>query len=364
MSDTPPPGDELTTGTSTAVDQPQPAPETSLQPATVATRMQDHWLPEFLLRVGLLLGAGLFLYEGVGSPLARNLFAIAGLLLSLLAVTTMVFQWRVLGDWRLPQSQFLYAGLVIVLTFPITAAIAPGFGASLVPGVVETPLVEMAKRLSQIPGLGATAAFIRGVITFCFVVVLLLILMMSSGPGRRGGLVFVGVLLTAICLFFHPSAETVAGFLMLGVFIRFQWEVPLILSPRVREFLKPEQLDYLYELLVRGPLTTGETRILLNNNPNLYAELTELKLVDFDATSREVHPGACLMDDPAASAVGSAFEYARRTAWVLVGVIYVLLPDFIPGPIDDIIVLAICIASGFSLFSLGGARRMGRRRLT
>ncbi|MCC5877712.1 MAG: hypothetical protein JJU11_15940 [Candidatus Sumerlaeia bacterium] len=43
---------------------------------------------------------------------------------------------------------------------------------------------------------------------------------------------------------------------------------------------------------------------------------------------------------------------------------YVILPDFIPGPIDDIIVLGLCIASGFSLFSRGGSRQINRRRLT
>lgn len=359
MDQTPPPPTDLEKTTPSDVTTTTAREDNPL--VRVASEMENHWLPEFLLRLGLLLGAGLFLYEGVGSPLDRNLFALAGVALSALVVTTMVFQWKVLGDWRLPHNQVLYGVCAVVLTLPITAAIAPAFGTSLLPNVVETPLVDLSARLRQVPGLGALAAFMRGIIAFTFVVLLLVILMITSGPGRRGGLIFVGLVLTMICLFFHPTAETIAGLLLLGAFFRYQWEIPLILPPKVRQFLRPEQVDFLYELQARGPLTTGETRILLNNDPNQYAELTELKLVEFDQAAREVYPGNRLLSDSASSAVASAFEYARRTAWLLVGLTYVILPDFIPGPVDDIIVLALCIASGFSLFSLGSPRR---RRLT
>lgn len=340
------------------VHVPRPVP-------TLAERMEEHWLPDFLLRAGLLLGAFLFFLEGLGSPFSRNLFALAGFLLSSLAVLTLVFQWRVLGDWRRGDQQFLYLGLALVLTLPATAAIgpAPVIGGSMLPGAVDGPLAELLNRVKEVPGLGTAFLFMRAIVAFSFFLVTLLILMLTSAPGRRGGLLFLGILLMGICLFFHPSAETIAGFLLLGAFFHNAWETPLILPEKVRNFLRPAQLNYLMDLLGRGPLTTGETRVLLDNDPALYGELMELQLVDYDAVAREVLPGRRLLHDPASGAVATAFEYGRRMAWILVGVTYVVLPDFIPGPIDDLIVLALCTASGFSLFSLAARRRRrGMRR--
>lgn len=346
-------------------------PHTAMVPAprreiSLAERMEGHWLPDFLLRFGLLLGAFLFLLEGLGSPFSRNLFAFAGFLLASLAVLTIVFQWRVLGDWRRREQQVLYVVLAIVLTLPATAAIgpSPAMGGTMMPGALEGPFVEVLSRIKAVPGLGTVFVFMRAILSFFFFLITLLILMLTSAPGRKGGLLFLGILLLGMCLFFHPSAETIAGFLLLGAFFHNTWETPLILPEKVKAFLRPAQLNYLADLLGRGPLTTGETRILLDNDPALYAELMELQLVEYDPVAREVMPGCRLLNDPASGAVATAFDYGRRTAWILVGVTYVLLPDFIPGPIDDIIVLALCTASGFSLFSLaaGRRRRVIRRR--
>jgi hypothetical protein len=336
---------------------PPPPPAAPGAAATLADRLRRAGLPDFLFQLGLLLGAGLFFHESLGSPWARNLFGALAALIALLITTTLVFQWRVLGDWRRHTNIALYLGLVVVLTYPIAAAVNPQPTGNSLLAVIERPLLEFTATLRRIPGMGTALDVLRGVLSFLFILATIITLLIGTGPGRTGALLFIAGLMAAICLFFHPAAETIVAFLLLGTFIYHQWEIPLIIPPRIHQFLRPVQLAYLRELLRAGALTTGETRLLLDNNPNHYAELQELQLVTYDPIAREITPGPKLTHDPASAAVTSLFAIMRRGAWILLGVLYFLLPDLIPGPIDDIIVMALCTGSGLSLTSIFTRRR-------
>ncbi len=297
-------------------------------------------------RAGLLAGAGIFFYETLGWPWQRNLAGLTGMLLSALIILTMTVQWRVLGDWRRRTQQFLIVGVAFVLSFPVAAALNPGLGTSVLPDPVEIAMSELLRHLSGVPGLSMIADLFRGLLAFTFFAFAMLLLVFGNA-NRRGGVFFVGFLLTLICMFFYPTMEVVIGFIFLGIFFLSQWESALMVPDRLRPYLRPEQLDYLRELVDQGSLSTGETKIYLDNQPHMFAELMEYRLVEFDDISRLVMPGKRLLHDPAAAALESAFTFVRRSSWLAVGVLYFITPDFIPGPIDDFIVLFLCAASGF-----------------
>lgn len=316
---------------------------------------------EFSFRVGLLLGAGLFLRDALGDPWQKNLFGVAGFLVSALVVATMVFSWRVMGDWRRRTQQVLYVGMVLALAYPVTAALRPELGLSAIPNELERPLGElMAVARRAVPGAGMLMGFLGGLISFFVLVAILLVLVLGGNHGRRGGITVVAFLIAAICLFFYPTAETVAGFLFLAVFLHNQWEVPVMVPDRLRPHLRPVQMEYLRDLVREGALSTGETKVYLENDPVTFHELVDFGLVEFDSISRAVYPGRRLAHDPAAEYLETAVSIARRGVWFVVGITYVLLPDLIPGPIDDAIVLGLCTLSGMNVF---GAMRGSRRRV-
>lgn len=311
---------------------------------------------EVVFRGGLLLGAGLFFSESPGWPWDRNLFGVAALVVSALIVTTLVFQWRVLGDWRRRTQQALYVLLVLVLTFPVAAALSPSLGTSAIPDYIEAPVMELLARLQTIPGTSMLLGFLRGFLSFLFLAVTLMVLLLAGGPGRRGGLLFIAAVLVAICLFFHPTLECVTGFILLGLFLHNEWEAPLLIPDRVRAALEPSQTAFLRELARAGSLSTGETRLYLENRPELFAELLDYRLVEYDSIARDVLPGRRFLQDPASEAIEKALGYLRRATWLAVGVMYFLLPDLVPGPIDDVIIMALCAASGFNLFGKAARR--------
>jgi hypothetical protein len=338
----------------------QNAPPRAAEEYTITNEQGELRLHELLFRLGLLAGAGAFFHEALGPPWQRNLFGLAALLLSALIVSTMVFKWRVLGDWRRKSQQVLYVLFILVLTIPVAAALSPSFGQSSLPNSVETVLTELISALEKLPAMGLALGLFKGLVSFLFLGLTLVILLLGSSATRRNGIVIVGLLLSIICLFFYPSAETVAGFVFLGLFIGNEWEVPLLVPDKLRPHLRPIQVEFLMELLRQGALTTGETRIYLDNNPRHFEELLELKLVEYDSIAREVQPGVRLLHDPASEFFETVLAVGRRAVWVLFGIIYFLMPDLIPGPIDDIIVMAVCTGSGIRLFDL--FRRPGTTR--
>lgn len=307
---------------------------------------------EFAYRGGLLLGSALFFFEGLGAPWERNLFGVAALLLSLLITTTLLIQWRVLGDWRRWTVQVLDAGLAVVLTFPIAAALRPELGASFLPDSIEGAVLGFLAEMRGIPGATIVLQVLQNLLAFLFLLLTLVILALGSIGGRRGGIILVGVMMALICLFFYPSAETVAGFLFLGLFLASHWETPLLIPVKVRAMLRPIQREYLRQLLRSGSLSPGETKLYLDQEPQYFAELVDFQLVHYDPIAREILPGPRLLHDPGSAALETFFSGVRRSVWILVGLLYVILPDMIPGPIDDVIILAICTGAGTRLFDM------------
>lgn len=305
---------------------------------------------EGLFRSGLLLGAGIFLMESMGTPWSRGFFGVAALLLALVIVTTMLIQWRVLGDWRRGWNMGLAAGLVPVLATPIAAVFSPQLGNSLLPDAVENAIRESLGMLAQLPGFATLGALLSGIISFALLLGAILILALGGARRSRAGVVMLGLLVGMTTLFFYPSVETLVGFALIASFLHVHWDKPLILPDRILESLSPTQDRYLRLLQDSGGVSTGETRLWLDNDPRAFEALLELKLVEYDAIAREVVPGVRLLHDPAAGAMETAFAVARRGAWILLGVVYFIMPDLLPGPLDDLIVMTLTTGIGSELF--------------
>lgn len=229
------------------------------------------------------------------------------------------------------------------------------------PSGVEQLLIEISAQFRAVPGLAILLGLVKGFLSFLFLCLTLIILLLGSPQGRKGGLIVAGGLLAVILLLFYPTVETALGFVFLGLFLSNQWETPLLIPDKLRPHLRPAQIDYLRELVTQGSLSTGETRVYLENQPAYFGELLEYKLVQYDPVARDVLPAHRLVHDPTGQFVEKAMAAFRRTLWIMVGVAYVILPDPIPGPIDDIIVLLLCTGGGTRLFEMFRGPAMARR---
>jgi hypothetical protein len=307
---------------------------------------------ELFHRLGVLAGAGLFLAEGQGTPWSRGLMpAGAGLLLAVLVVVTLAFTWRVLGDWRRWSNQLVYVALAAVLTVPLCAALDPRISGSALPTALEIPLAQFLSTLDRMPGVGTAMTLLKGVVVFVLYCVTIAVLLAASGPAQRGGFAFFSVVLALVGLFFHPTAETVVGFALLAYFMRVQWERALLIPEKLRPHLRGVQVDYLRELLREGALSTGETKLYLENNPALFQELLEYGLARYESLTREVVPGERLLHDPAAETLEFGLSVLRRGVWLAVGVVYFVMPDLIPGPLDDLLVMMVCSGASLGWFT-------------
>ncbi len=318
---------------------------------------------ELTFRLGLLLASSVFLIDAMGAPWAQNpIFLTAAFLMSALVVLTLASQWQILGDWRRSTQQLVLFVLAVVLTIPLCATLNPTLGLSALPESIETAIMQSLSAIERIPGFGAALSILKGMVVF-IVFCLVLLVMAATGEGmRRGGLVFLTVVLVGLGLFFYPMAETVVGIILLVFFFRVQWERPLMIPDKLRPHLSAVQLDYLRELLRHGALSTGETKLYLDNNAAAFGELLDFGLVEYDNMVREVRPGRRLQHDPACEAMERGFGFARRGFWMLAGIVYFFLPDLIPGPLDDFIIMALCTGAGFGwLSALFGGKR-GRPR--
>ncbi len=314
---------------------------------------------ELAFRLGLLAASAFFLVEGQGSPLNRSpLFLAAAFALSMLSVITMAMQWRLLGDWRRRTQQTVLLSLAIVLVIPVSAALNPQLGQSALPDGLETALREVIASINRVPGLNIAWELIHGIVVFLVTLMTLVVLIAHSGPAQRGGIIFIGLLIGGLGLFFHPTAETIVGLLLLAYFLRVQWEVALMVPARLREHLSAVQLDYLRELVREGSLSTGETKLYMEGDAEAFAHLMDYGLVEFDRIARQVVPGKRLLHDPAVSVLETGLGYVRRGLWVIAGLVYFIMPDLIPGPVDDLVVMAICAGAGFNwIGALFGRRR-------
>lgn len=318
---------------------------------------------ELLFRIGILLGAAVFLAGGQGTPWSRGpVVMAAGLLMAALVVMTLTFQWRVLGDWRRRSQQAVLAVLVLVLAVPLCAVIWPRLGSSALPESIELALMELQSGISRVPGLSAALEIVRGLIVFIFYALVLVVLIATSGAARRAGFLIISLATVAAALFFYPTPETVVGLIFLGLFFHVQWERPLLVPDRLRPKLSAIQVSYLRDLLKDGAMSTGETKIFLEHDAEAFRELLEFNLVEYDTFTREVLPGVRLLHDPTCETLETILGYARRAVWILLGLVYLLMPDIIPGPFDDAIILAMCSGAGFNWFTtLFGRGRAGRR---
>ncbi len=307
---------------------------------------------EFSFRLGLLLGATLFFYEAVGGPWSRGIIGIGAIFLSALIVITMTFQWKVLGDFRRTTQRWIYLAFLITLSFPIAAVLSPHLGTSFLPVVLERPLMIITQSLSNVPGIGSAISFLKGVLSFFFLMVILLILLLGESLVKRTGVLMAGSIMLITCLFFYPTPEILIGFLFLAIFLRFQWEIPLLVPDKLKPHLSPVQISFMRELVESESLTTGETKLYLDNDPQAFAELMEYRLIEYDPMIREVFPGPRLTQDPATKTIKSANAALYRVAWIAVGLAYFIAPDPIPGPIDDLIILFLCAGGGTGLMQL------------
>ncbi|MBX3728385.1 MAG: hypothetical protein KF858_04300 [Candidatus Sumerlaeia bacterium] len=316
---------------------------------------------ELAYRLGLLVGAALFLVEAVGLPWSRGpLVMLGGLAMSALIITTMALQWRVLGDWRRRTQQGLLLATVAILTIPLCAVLLPRLGSSALPASVEAALSGVLTTLTRLPGAGPVFELLRGLVILLLYSVVMIVLIFSSGADKRAGFTIIGLGVVAVLLFFYPTAETVIGLIFLGLFFRSQWERAVMIPDRLRPHLSPLQLAYLRDLVEQGALSTGETKVYLEQDARAFAELLEYHLVEYDSIAREVLPGKRLLHDPACETLDRMLGFSRRAIWMVVGIVYFLMPNFIPGMVDDFIVLAICSGASLNLFGPLFASRVRR----
>ena len=318
---------------------------------------------ELIFRLGLLLGAGLFLLEGQGSPFSRSPVLILGAFsMSGLIVLTMTLQWRVLGDWRRHTQQILLAGLLLVLAIPLAAILSPTVGTSALPEWLALPLSQVLSSLQKIPGLNVALALLKGILVFLLYVIVMIALVATTAPGRWGGFVVIAAGVAALSLFFYPTPESAVGLALLAFFLRVQWERPVLVPDRLRPHLSRRQMDFLSELTRAGGLSPGEAKLYLDHDAPTFAALLDFGLVDYDRVMREVVPGRRLNHDPARKTLEKGLSILRQGMWFLVGVVYVLMPDLIPGPLDDIVVMMLCSGGGLNLLSslFGGRTRAPR----
>ena len=316
---------------------------------------------EALYRLALLAGAGLFLGEAMGAPWHHGwLIASAAAVPAILVVATMTLQWRVLGDWRRMTQRLVLVAAMAALVVPFCGVMDPSLGATALPNALEQPLAQALAAARRVPLLGIGVSTLSALATSALYLVVVGALVFGRGAGRRAAFLLLGTAVAAASLFFYPTPETALGLALLAIFFHVQWERPLLVPDRLRPRLSPQQIGFLKELVKEGTLSPGEVKLYLNHDAAAFAELAECGLVDYDRLLREVRPGRRLDNDPATEVFDSTLTIVRRGVWVVLGLVYVVMPDLIPGPIDDAVVML--IASGAKMSWLGDLLGLRRER--
>lgn len=305
--------------------------------------------PEFSYRLGLLVASGLFLFESVGLPSTHGIFGYAAAALAMLLVLTPATSWRVLGDWREIRRRVLLGSLMFVAWIPLAAAVTPRLGKSAIPDALEGPMMTLFSFVRGMPFGTWISNLGSGLISFSILFFTLICMMLAWKPGRVSPLLAAATLLAALLFFFNPTIEVAIGLLFLGMFIHESWEPALILPMHLAEALSPAQQDFLLYLRTNGVVTAAETPLLLRGTERDLADLLDLGLAAYHPETKTVHPGERLLTESAGGTIDRAMFYATRVIWILLGSLYFMFPDLLPGPIDDLVIMALCTWAGLRL---------------
>ena len=340
--------------------------ETDL-PEDAETRADGELQPaELSYRLGLLAGVAVFFNETMGGVFDRGPLVLTGAgVMATLIVLTLATQWRVLGNWRCTTQQAVYLSLVVALTVPLAGLLKPEFTFNLFPEAAQGLTDRISDAISTVPGASLLFKSLAGFVAFLVYAMTLIVLVVASGPNQRSGFAVMAGLMLLASVLFYPNPETFVGIVFLVMFFRAQWERPLLISPRLRQNLTTTEIDYLRELVREGALSTGETKIFLNGDPTYFQRLMEFGFVEYDAFTRQILPGRRLTEDTVSDTLARSLGVARRGVWILFGLVYIILPDLMPGPVDDAIVMAICSGATLDWFKdlvTGRKRTVDTRR--
>jgi hypothetical protein len=312
-------------------------------------------------RGGLILGACLFGAEAFGIPAARGDYLAQGLSLALaaLVVAVIAFDWRMLGDWRDARRLWLNAGAVLAASLPLALLMAPSLQGSALPDGAEKRLVGILETLRSLPFVGVMFTIAGGLFT-AFLALLMSLFVLASRERARGGIIGLAVLGCAGLALLRPSLESAMAVGFLAMFFVYQWEAAVVLPPGVRAALTEEQFRFLRILSREGVVSIGEARLHLRDDAAAFQQLIQLNLVAVDGFAREVTPGTRLAATGLARTLAVTLSWMRRLTWVALGLVYIAMPDLLPGPVDDLVVAAICSSVGFGVFDmLFAGRRKG-----
>ncbi len=309
--------------------------------------------PDILFRISLLIGLSIFLLHVMEPPWKANLFVLAcSSFISLLITATLVFRWRMFGDWRRTSQKIIYVLFFLTLVFLNTGMLSPTTKDTILPDTLERGLGEIWAFGKDLPVISLIFDLMYGALGFLYLF-LTLVLLTIGGRVLQKAYIFLFCLFSILLSFFlYPRVEMALAGLYLIVFLIAQFERPLMISDDVRRSLNVVQLRYLRRLLKDQSLTTGETKLFLDNQADYFAELLDHKLVEYDKETREIVPGNRLIHDKSTQRVEANISLIQRLVWFLVGLLYFIMPDLIPGPLDDLIILTICSLTGSNFFRL------------
>lgn len=329
----------------------------ALPPAAVASGADatppwgDIGWSELALRAGTLGGAAVFLAEGLGWPWQRGVWALlTGATWGVLLGVLLVFRWRVLGDWRLVRTAVCQALVVAPIIVLFAGLLAPDFSRSALPGPMVAVIEGTSTTVEWVRPFSPILMVLQPLLFVVIFVAGTLTLALADWLGRAPlGLIVLGVA-AGVGFFLGPSPETALGLALMATGLWLQWDRPLIVPHVILASLSAVQIEFLRALVRAGRLSTGETRLRLGNDPRLFEPLVECQLVAYDPLAREVIPGPTIDRDETSRMVMAVYDGGVSLFWLLVGVAYLFIPDLIPGPIDDIVIMGICSLVGLRGF--------------
>ncbi|MDX2176605.1 MAG: hypothetical protein SF028_09040 [Candidatus Sumerlaeia bacterium] len=293
---------------------------------------------ESMHRAGLLLGAAVFLAAGKGEELS-GLAVGLGALFALLLLLSLAGAWRVLGDTRKGGAGFWLICLWLVLSAVFARSIDPPPAAP----------AEGPPTLLRLGGVVASHA-----LSALLVAALALAVARATRPGRPVALGWAVVLGVGPSLWRAPEPEWLAGVAFAALFAWDLHRPALLLPENVEAALDEAQRRFLLRLREAGGLSLGESRLLLAGDGARLLELVDFELAVVDRERRRALPGP-MLEARGDTAPERALAVARAMGWGALALAYVVMPDLVPGPLDDALV-ALVAAYGGALAGWMGKR--------